>query len=108
MNLEIRLLDARLEDDDLFPRYATPEAAAVDLRACNLNGAEFLRSQFTLRPGERISLDGEVVGGSSTRTTRAKSPWRYGTAASTNTSCARSTVLLNCSSRRSCARNSVS
>ena len=56
MNLEIRLLDARLEDDDLFPRYATPEAAAVDLRACNLNSAEFLRSQFTLRPGERIKI----------------------------------------------------
>lgn len=57
MNLEIRLLDARLEDDDLFPRYATPEAAAIDLRACNLlNGAEFLRSQFTLRPGERIKI----------------------------------------------------
>ena len=56
MNLEIRLLDARLEDDDLFPRYATPEAAAVDLRACNLNGAEFLRGQFTLRPGERIKI----------------------------------------------------
>lgn len=56
MNLEIRLLDARLEDDDLFPRYATPEAAAVDLRACNLNSAEFLRGQFTLRPGERIKI----------------------------------------------------
>ena len=57
MNLEIRLLDARLEDDDLFPRYATPEAAAIDLRACNLlNGVEFLRSQFTLRPGERIKI----------------------------------------------------
>ena len=56
MNLEIRLLDARLEDDDLLPRYATPEAAAVDLRACNLNSAEFLRGQFTLRPGERIKI----------------------------------------------------
>lgn len=56
MNLEIRLLDARLEDDDLFPRYATPEAAAVDLRACNLNSAEFLRGQFTLRSGERIKI----------------------------------------------------
>ena len=56
MNLEIRLLDARLEDDDLFPRYATPEAAAVDLRACNLNSAEFLRGQFTLRPGERAKI----------------------------------------------------
>ena len=56
MNLEIRLLDARLEDDDLFPRYATPEAAAVDIRACNLNGAGFLRGQFTLHPGERIKI----------------------------------------------------
>lgn len=56
MNLEIRLLDARLEDDDLFPGYATPEAAAVDLRACNLNSAGFLRGQFTLRPGERIKI----------------------------------------------------
>ena len=61
MNLEIRLLDARLEDDDLFPRYATPEAAAVDLRACNLNGAEFLRGQFTLRPGERIKIGAGIA-----------------------------------------------
>ncbi len=61
MNLEIRLLDARLEDDDLFPRYATPEAAAVDLRACSLNSAEFLRGQFTLRPGERIKIGAGIA-----------------------------------------------
>lgn len=59
MNLEIRLLDARLEDDDLFPRYATPEAAAIDLRACSFNGVPLDGYEWTariIRPGERAKI----------------------------------------------------
>ena len=59
MNLEIRLLDARLEDDDLFPRYATPEAAAIDLRACSFNGQALDGKKWTariIRPGERAKI----------------------------------------------------
>ena len=59
MNLEIRLLDARLEDDDLFPRYATPEAAAIDLRACSFNGQALDGKEWTariIRPGDRIKI----------------------------------------------------
>jgi len=38
--IELKILDARLPGDR-FPRYATNEAAAIDLRACNIQGQDF-------------------------------------------------------------------
>lgn len=48
--IELKIIDKRL-DGDRFPRYATDEAAAIDLRACNLNGHDF--HQVVIAPGER-------------------------------------------------------
>lgn len=53
MQLETKIIDARLHD--YLPKYATPEAAAIDLRACSRDGAQFL-SPKTIYPGERVKV----------------------------------------------------
>ncbi len=43
MDIELKILDPRMQDQ--LPRYATPGAAGLDLRAC-------LDAPLTIRPGE--------------------------------------------------------
>jgi dUTP pyrophosphatase len=43
--LEVRILDARIRENETLPHYATPGAAGLDLRAC-------LDAPLTLQPGD--------------------------------------------------------
>lgn len=43
--IDIKLLDSRLNDPSYFPQYATPGAAGLDLRAC-------IDAPLTIHPGE--------------------------------------------------------
>ncbi len=51
--IELKILDARLPGDR-FPRYATNEAAAIDLRACNIQGQDF--DHVVIAPGGRVKF----------------------------------------------------
>lgn len=56
INLELRILDERLYPKHV-PGYATDEAAALDLRACNVNGSSLHAEQrYVLLPGERAKV----------------------------------------------------
>ena len=43
--LEVRILDARIRENETLPHYATPGAAGLDLRAC-------LHAPLALQPGD--------------------------------------------------------
>jgi dUTP pyrophosphatase len=43
--LEVRILDARIRENETLPHYATPGAAGLDLRAC-------LDAPLALQPGD--------------------------------------------------------
>lgn len=51
--IELKILDSRLTGDK-FPQYATDEAAAIDLRACNIQGQDFDR--VVIAPGGRVKF----------------------------------------------------
>jgi dUTP pyrophosphatase len=55
MKVEIKVLDARLHEAGI--NYATPGAAAIDVRACSING-ETLTAPYIVRPGERVKIGG--------------------------------------------------
>lgn len=51
--IELKILDSRLTGDK-FPQYATDEAAAIDLRACNIQGQDF--DHVVIAPGGRVKF----------------------------------------------------
>lgn len=51
--IELKILDSRMTGDR-FPNYATDEAAAIDLRACNIQGQDFDR--VVIAPGGRVKF----------------------------------------------------
>ena len=51
--IELKILDTRLTGD-LAPSYATDEAAAIDLRACNIQGQDF--DHVVIAPGGRVKF----------------------------------------------------
>ena len=51
--IELKILDSRLSGDK-FPQYATDEAAAIDLRACNIQGQDF--DHVVIAPGGRVKF----------------------------------------------------
>lgn len=51
--IELKILDARLSGDR-FPQYATDESAAIDLRACNIQGQNFDR--VVIASGGRVKF----------------------------------------------------
>lgn len=51
--IELKILDSRLTGDR-FPQYATDEAAAIDLRACNIQGQNF--DHVVIAPGGRVKF----------------------------------------------------
>ncbi len=48
-SIDLKILDARLKDDRYAPRYATPGAAGIDLRAC-------IEMAIKIHPGETILI----------------------------------------------------
>jgi dUTP pyrophosphatase len=48
-SIDLKILDARLKDDRYAPRYATPGAAGIDLRAC-------IDMAIKIHPGETILI----------------------------------------------------
>lgn len=56
MILETRIIDPRLQDATTAPGYATAEAAAIDLRACNFHKGVTIDRPFIIRPGERMKI----------------------------------------------------
>lgn len=51
--IELKILDARLSGDR-FPQYATDESAAIDLRACNIQGQDF--DHVVIASGGRVKF----------------------------------------------------
>ena len=46
-SIDLKILDARLEQDGYAPQYATAGSAGIDLRAC-------IDATLTIRPGETV------------------------------------------------------
>lgn len=60
MKLEIKILDKRIDTDDMRPQYQTEGAAAIDLRACTLDPLggkpKELVDQLNLYPGHKVKI----------------------------------------------------
>ena len=60
MKLEIKILDKRIDTNDMRPQYQTPGAAAIDLRACTLDPLgkqpKELADQLNLYPGHKVKI----------------------------------------------------
>ncbi len=74
MNVEIKILDPRLTSVD----YATPGAAAIDLRACRIiDGvtARPMEGMYSLRPGEQVKIGTGIAMHLGSLTGDDEEPW---------------------------------